>query len=211
METLQKNKNSINPILPIVAVVLVGAIAFGAYKLGQQSVTDSDSSTCHNCDFSASTFQSISVETAHQLADNYKQICQPALNATLPNPESMEDARSAQVSLTELKTFIYALEEQTCRIDSLRNLGVRFYYGRYPDLNRLTAKDPLYADLHTVNPEYSFLHTLFVVPAYIGSDGQSHDLPARIEKTGGNNTVLIMNHMNLSPPPFLTSDPSLLY
>ena len=132
--------------------------------------------------------------------------CQPALTAVI-NRDSILDARCVQFSLTNLKKYIWDLESKVCGCDSFKNLGIRFYFGKYPDLNSDEAMaNP---DLNRLDKKYSFLHTVFLVPTFQTADGVNQDFePLDITncRTGNprppDSPMSLMNHGNLSPPPF---------
>jgi hypothetical protein len=73
----------------------------------------------------------------------------------------MEDAHSAWFSLEDLKYFLWQIETKVCQNPCMNlttdRLGVRIYYGRYPQ------GSPLLNGLH---PEYENLHTVFMIPTF---------------------------------------------
>ncbi|HOZ52698.1 MAG TPA: hypothetical protein PLU17_12615 [Chitinophagaceae bacterium] len=196
-------KNLLIPIATFIAGLVVGAIIIFALN-DDGTVTPI---TCPKFDYSAEPdYKHISDATARDLADRYKNECQPALSNII-NQEGVVDARCIQFSLASLKKYIWELETKVCGCDTFRDLGIRFYYGKYPDLRKSRAGQ--YPDLAGLDPNYSSLHTIFLVPTYKDATGVNRDFePLDITncKVGDarqpSSVVSIMNHGNLSPPPF---------
>ncbi len=198
------------PIRQVLLYMLLSFLAGSAISyivLSKSDHKQTVSETCPTCNYSdAPGFTHISAATAHELADRYVLECQPALTAVI-NRDSVLDARCIQFSLANLKKYIWDLESAVCGCDSFKNLGIRFYYGKYPDLT--TAESRANPDLNTLDTQYSFLHTVFLVPTYQTSDGINQDFePLDIvhcqvgEPRPPGSLMSLMNHGNLSPPPF---------
>jgi hypothetical protein len=170
------------------------------------------------------TYSGISKATAKNLADRYKNECQPLLSAKIPDKTNNLDARSIVFPIETLKKFIWEIENKVRDIADTGELGIRLYYAKYPDIAAVKAnpKDPLYKDLHNLPDPFSFHHTLFMVPTYKGDNGIDIDfdpwqaaangtlspLDPLTDTTPSGQDLMTpqMNHGNISPPPFLSSD-----
>jgi len=170
-------------------------------------------------------FTGISRSTARDLVTRYKLECQPLLTSIMPNSNRTMDARSIVFPIDQLKKMIWEIEYQVENIAPVRELGLRMYYAKYPDIAaiKLDPNDPLHNDLHNLPDEYSFRHTLVIVPTYKDDSGKDIDFdPWLANQTGllepispNSDDEIVrnsdpmsaqMNHGNLSPPPFLASD-----
>ncbi len=81
---------------------------------------------------------------------------------------SDHDARSIWFDLETIKKFIWNMEDTICKNGCKDlNLGLRFYYAKYPDSNTIKTSSALAG----VKPEFQFHHTLFVVPTYDAGTG----------------------------------------
>jgi hypothetical protein len=119
----------------------------------------------------------INYETAQALANNYNKDKNNRL-LTVSNDKDtgvtlVEDSKSVWFSLDRLKKFLWHIEKQNCENSCQDTLGLRIYFGKYPDLNNLTDKNLL--GLEDVPKEYSNHHTLFMVPTYRNKDGYDYD------------------------------------
>ena len=78
-----------------------------------------------------------------------------------------EDSKSIWFSLDRLKNFIWQIEKQNCDSGCPDSLGLRIYFGRYPNLKGY--KDGRDSGLANVKVDYSGRLTLFMVPTYWNS------------------------------------------
>jgi hypothetical protein len=133
--------------------------------------TQVDTTKCSTC------YQYNDVGANHAQLD-YNLLQTMALNYQYTNgaAASPNRTRSIWLSLDELKNFIYQIESKTCGCDA--KLGVRIYYGAYPDDNRwknvfqndLTGlRNSVMTKHHgsptsTANNPYANINTLFMVP-----------------------------------------------
>jgi hypothetical protein len=76
------------------------------------------------------------------------------------NPIPTTQTRSVWFSLETLKDFIHQIESKTCNTCT-GNLGIRFYFGQYPNV---TGPGATYSDLISVDAGYAGIQTLFMVP-----------------------------------------------
>ena len=123
-----------------------------------------------NYDYSNFPFEGIiNFETAKSLADNYNRdkrgIVTFKNGAMVPG----EDSKSVSFSLDRLKCFIWNIEKQNCEKKCADSLGLRIYFGRYPNL---TDQNGLPEGLTNVPTKYSNYHTLFMVPTYYDKNAQ---------------------------------------
>jgi hypothetical protein len=116
----------------------------------------------------------INYETAEALYKNYQNDRGKAFISKGDKLDGfIQDANSVWFSLDRLKNFLWHIEEQNCKKPCRDTLGLRIYFGKYPDLNNLTNKSLL--GLDGVPKNYSNRHTLFMVPTYKGKDGYDYD------------------------------------
>lgn len=161
-------------------------------------------------------FKCISYKAAQDLSTRYKKECQPLLSANLSNKKA-QDARSIVFTLENLKRMVAEIENNTSKLTDKARLGIRVYYGKYPDIAAINQdqKHPLYKDFGGLPDEYAGLHTAFLVPVFQDKLGVFRDFdpwhsavtglyePIREEKNEGPQGITPqMNHGNLCPPPF---------
>ena len=166
-------------------------------------------------------FTGISKATAKDLADRYKNECQPLLTTRIPG-QSM-DARCIVFPIEDLKKMIWEIEQSVRDISTETALGIRMYYGKYPDIAAIKEQPdhPLHHDLANLPDDYSFHHTLFLVPTYKDENNVDIDFdPWEARESGelkkmdsttpssadSGSMTAQMNHGNISPPPFSAQD-----
>ena len=109
-------------------------------------------------------FNGLNAMLVYKLAQNYKN-SQLAAIAEAGNPD---DARSVWFDLQTLKRFINQVETQTCgrcNGEPSQVLGIRIYYGTYPDITAWDDEDWTNA-LNGVPRENAGKHTVMMVPTY---------------------------------------------
>lgn len=202
-----------NRLLLLSTLVFMATTTYLLYRLNTTS-NQPPCSTCFetNCD---TPFQSMSLETALQMIRNYKSQQWSTINEAHFSNQEKTDARSVWFSLPVLKRFIYEMEHQTMTTctDCAADLGIRFYYGSYPDQETMQS-NPAYAE---VPAEYAGMHTLLMVPTIRVDekdiDFNPHDMEGcqpRGIQSGVNmilsaplsGDVMLQNHGHLIPPPF---------
>ena len=168
-------------------------------------------------------FAGISKATAKDLAGRYKNECQPLLTTIIPG-HSM-DARSIVFPIEALKKMIWEIESNVRPVSKDTVLGIRMYYGKYPDIAAIKQQQnhPLHQDLGHLPDEYSFHHTLFLVPTFkdannvdvdfdpweANESGELKKLDSNSPSSADTGTMTAqMNHGNISPPPFSAQDPA---
>lgn len=163
----------------------------------------------------------ISKETSYLLANNYKEsIARSEYN----NPNN-PDSRSVWFSYDEMKKYMCVLENEYKKTHDedpdLSKLGIRVYFGRYPDLkieslSKFGSDSNIISnDLRSLIPEgidddtnYSNKHCVFFVPTYeakskngdkINQDFMTERLVTNPKATSG---ILLINknHGGLAPP-----------
>lgn len=115
---------------------------------------------CPSCtNYTGQQFGGINLSTARMLARDYRQINIPLLEA---GEGGLQDATSVWLSLETLKSYISKIESAACvkGCGDKMNLGVRIYYGRYPEISGWNN------DLEEVPDNYAEHHTIFMVPTY---------------------------------------------
>lgn len=177
-----------------------------------------------NFDYSSEpAYTGISKAAAIDLAKRYKGECQPLLTSIKPDKKQL-DARSIVFPIEQLKKMIWEIEHSVQQIDPNVELGIRMYYGKYPDITAIKndPDHPLHNDFHNLPEEYSHHHTLFLVPTFKDDNNIHHDFNPWDVATSGvlepmdmnsgiaDNSPLPMtaqmNHGNICPPPFNVSD-----
>ena len=163
-------------------------------------------------------FNTLPLAAAQAMAANYEKIRMPLVTKY----ENVDDARMLWFGLEEMEHFIwlirYYTENSDIKVDP-KDLGIRIYYGQYPDANTLKS-NALFSD---VNPAYAGLHTVFMIPTFKkgGQDlafdpktsfnnikkGAKELTPLfpengdyKIFKTQSDDDPAILNHSNLCPP-----------
>ena len=109
----------------------------------------------------------ISFATAKMLAENYagSEGKKFIYDGTIKTSE--QDALNIWFDLKILKNFIAFIESSACKAncDTSKRLGIRIYYGKYPDSTELAN----YADLADVPKKYGKHHTVFMMPTFYDS------------------------------------------
>jgi hypothetical protein len=167
-------------------------------------------------------FICISKAAAIDLAKRYTDESQPLLTSKMPNADGNLDARSIVFPIEKLKKFIWEIENSVRKIPNQRELGIRAYFGKYPDIAAIKRdrRHPLYNDLSNLPDEYSFHHTLFLVPTFKDENNIDRDFDpwqsegirafkpiktSEDQQSKGTMTAQ-MNHGNICPPPFTAID-----
>jgi hypothetical protein len=151
-------------LLMITNMMLAGIIIFISCNKAEPATataTPASARPCPDCyDHTRTSFAGIGTETAIQMSNDYKNLNQPKLIID----EVETDANSIWYSLETLKSFIWKIEQEACRrgCGDRINLGLRLYYGRYPDAARMAANP----DLAGLPPSFQQHHTLFMVPTF---------------------------------------------
>lgn len=167
-----------NKILAVVTILLLGASGYLGYKVyklspSQTGIDKTKIPLANTCpalkyDYSESPFEGvINYEAAENLAHNYANKTKGLFVYNKDNPDALvpgEDSKSVWFSLEKLKNFIWHIEKQNCERPCPDSLGLRIYFGIYPDLYKFS--DPRAEGLENVPKDYSFRHTLFMVPTY---------------------------------------------
>lgn len=205
MATKSENSNLKCLLIAATAFVAGAIITYIVTKDG----TTTEPLTCPRVDYTNDApFPHISAATAHDIAHRYEMECQPALTQIRPEgADGNPDARAIVFSLPVLKKYIWELENTVCKNGNLNveDLGIRFYYAKYPDLNESKP-----ADLESLPSEYSYRHTVFLSPAvkekniyrdFNPNNTATYKLSDTPDKDLDSN-MFLMNHGNITPPPF---------
>lgn len=91
------------------------------------------------------------------------------ITAELKTGQPFKDARACWYSLAQLKKFICLIEKE--KPDSVGEMGIRFYYATYPELEKHTVLVKAGNHLSPVEAEVGLHHTLFMVPTYGDKEG----------------------------------------
>jgi len=137
---------------------------------------------CDHCqDYTGQGFKGIPVKLAYKMVELYKKDHWDGYTVgtnTVPT-----DARSVWFSLDSLKKFIWFIEEEVCRNKCVdpKDLGLRFYYGEYPDQETWTSLDGEDDPASMEHKKaYQGLHTVLILPTYYStSSGMNVDFDPR--------------------------------
>ncbi|MEP7237456.1 MAG: hypothetical protein ABI685_06320 [Ferruginibacter sp.] len=136
---------------------------------------------CPSCkDYSEDGFNGLPVKAATQMSDLYASNHYP--NYMING--SMSDAKAIWFSLDSIKKFIFNIEKAMCKCDSSRELGIRIYFGEYPDLTSFGLSGSSY--FGSIDPGMSKKHTLFMVPTYNYNNADYDFDPWHLGKGGCN-------------------------
>lgn len=135
-------------------LMLAGIATFILYSCGltNGSITTLDNTICSN--YSAATISELEVRLVHKMTDDYGSIT--------------GDSQSIWFDLETLKAFVYHIENEARLKKNIKSdqLGVRFYYSRYPVSNNWNAYPDLqsWANNNSNSTTYATHHTLIGVP-----------------------------------------------
>lgn len=144
-------------------ILFLGIIIFQGCTTSMNAAISNDNKT---------TFQNYATTPFIGLSNNLiKTMVQEYYNASAyqnyhPTGDNV-DSRSIWFNLDTLKKFIWYVET-TSKANGLNNmnkLGVRFYYGRYPEQSTWS----LYPEMATVPTQFEKLHTAFLIPTYFNT------------------------------------------
>lgn len=153
-------------------LLIMETIAFGTYvylhpPISNRSILNKDE-IC--LDYSNETINTLSVGLMHELAKGYRNHQLVYINDRMRQDNiSLTDGDSHSIlfKIEPLKKFIYHLEVLASKQGvSSNDLGLRLYYGRYPDIKTWTSKyqelEPFSRDPETV--DYGRRHTAVFIP-----------------------------------------------
>lgn len=148
----------------IIAVVLFIGYIPGCLDGSSNSKEFKSCADCSNDNFSGLNYGELTNGIS-----NYKKyqwpIINDSMNKLLGAGGNYQDARSCWYSLASLKHFMCLVEKYSVRAGlDTSNLGIRFYYATYGDsVFRGNSADPDFKKQYGPY-DYSFHHTLFMVP-----------------------------------------------
>lgn len=114
----------------------------------------------------------ISFATAQMLAKNYAESEGKKFIYDGTFKTSEQDALNIWFDLKILKNFISFIESSACKAncDTSKRLGVRIYYGKYPDSTQFDN----YPDLKDVPNKFGKHHTIFMMPTFFDKASGKH-------------------------------------
>lgn len=121
---------------------------------------------CH-CKSFTGGFKGIPVKLAYEMVNLYKLHHWDGYKVS--NNTDAVDARTVWFSLDSLKRYIWYIEEEVCKNSCVNkdDLGLRFYYGEYPDKDTWAKLDGESDPESMKHKElYQGLHTVLIVPTY---------------------------------------------
>ena len=143
-----------------VATLMVSSCAF---LRGTGSVTTDSDNLCSN--YSNTQKSELKVDIIHKMTDLYQ------------NNTSIKDAHAIRLDLTTLKAFLYHIEIEAKKNNvPSQDLGVRIYFGRYPD--KTTWNTDYNRDLsiflnNPITEQYEGKQTVLMIPTK--KNGSNHD------------------------------------
>ncbi len=154
----------------VLTLVLLYMSSFTATKKETPVITNGP-----NCDdivmnYQNSPISGIALSTAQTMATNY----QGRFSNTCITPYfklNHKNSKSVWFSLERLKSFIWEIESRmcnkNCKSDKPDSLGVRIYFGAYPNFNALSAAAR--KDYNVLPGSYIKYNSVFFVPTYYDS------------------------------------------
>ena len=123
-------------------------------------------------DYSTEPLEGINFDAAQSLFTSYAY--QYTKIDILPE-DAGKDAQSVWFDLITLKKFLYKIEDTLLKQKasiSAKDLGIRIYYGSYPDKNELVKENSAFYGLPV---DYAHHHTVFMIPTFNdASDSKIH-------------------------------------
>jgi hypothetical protein len=206
-------------ILTAVMLVIVSAL----YIININSAkTTGPTGLCTNTCFSfnpPSTFQGVNGTLAKALVENYRTHQWKTYRNL--GPTQLPDTRAVWFSVERLKHFLYEIEQSACASKcNMSNmvLGVRVYYGTYPEKEEWRKNEyELVAD--GIDPNYAGTHTVVFVPTFFNGTKDvdfdpKHWIPGQCQPmpmdsvfnvattTGFMVPTKMPNHGGPKPPPY---------
>jgi hypothetical protein len=197
-------------LLIITNVIWVSIFCFIACDPEEEKPNTENCNTIRSNYNGVQTSGRISPIEANIMADEYYKYNYPAVNSRISLYTGIKDkdldARSVWFSLETLKQFLWEIESKsaTCKGCETLNLGVRIYYGVYPE-----PSDP---NDTTFQAKEKKKHSVFMVPTYAKRDANKvlrdydfnpNQLTAIIEgeKHGSKcQPITLMEYKNLTNP-----------
>lgn len=177
-------------------ILLVSIIYFNGCKQDEEKMPALPCPECKN--YSDSGFNGLSVNAAAQLSGLYAANHYP--NYTING--ALTDSKSIWFSLDSIKKFIFKIEEAMCKCGVNHDLGVRIYFGEYPDASSMANN----AEFNTLDPVMAQRHTLFMVPTY-NYAGADYDFdPWHLGKGGCEKPTTICEWVNADDSTFLSGN-----
>ncbi|WP_298118344.1 hypothetical protein [Flavobacterium sp.] len=157
----------------------------------------SQQSFANICEYDSESL--LDIETAKGLVNNYKQSLESIerINNTSLSPLNYweKDARSSWFSYNDLTKFLCAMKRDIGDGVPQENLGVRIYYGRYPDNSNFRGQ------LENVDQQYGHKHCVFFVPTVDVKFKNGTFHKDFVKSVGKKSTIFSSkNHGNLVPP-----------
>ncbi len=119
----------------------------------------------------------MSYKLINEMINNYRDNQLVAIESASPNAIK-EDAQSIRFDIETLKAFIASVETNARNNGNTKNLGIRFYYAAYPEVNKWTTEG--YEDLQEllddpITQQYGNKHTLIMIPTMEQVNGRHVD------------------------------------
>jgi hypothetical protein len=172
----------------------------------------SEQSNSSNCEYDTASL--INLETARGLSYNYKQSLESlesiyrvqgnergqeieriVNDQNSPLKHWVKDARSSWFSYNDLTKFLCAMRRDIGDSISRDKLGIRVYYGRYPDRTNFRGQ------IENVDSQNEYKHCVFFVPTVNQKLKNGTFDVDFVKEVGKENTIFSSkNHGNLVPP-----------
>lgn len=163
-------------ILIATNILLLITIAFLIYfysKCSNKRAEDKVNQNCEACE-SYETIDwtgKIDEKIGKRLADNYKYSKEKNFIWDGGVNTGVEDTKSVWFPLKTIKKYIWEIETNNCRNNCNDSLGVRIYFGKYPE-----TSDPMWdtVGMSEFKVSYANHHTLFMVPTLYDATKDAH-------------------------------------
>jgi hypothetical protein len=150
----------------LLLLIIIGLLYFCFYKTPVAPAIGTASCPDKFCrDFSTVSYSGL---LESRFADTIAYYYHKDLNKSKITKDGLasdeDDARSVWFSFTTIKKFLYEVEKVNCEQHCDDSLGLRIYFGKYPDV----SSDAFWHEtgMESKKTEYANHHTLFMVPTY---------------------------------------------
>ncbi|MBB3123291.1 hypothetical protein FHS04_000788 [Mesoflavibacter sabulilitoris] len=150
-------------IVSIFSLIVLSIFISCSFSRGTGSVSN-DNTLCLN--YERSDKSNLEIGLVHEMTTLYQ------------NSTNLDNTKAVRLDLETLKTFIYHLEMESKKNNiSSKDLGIRFYYARYPKQatwNSVYARDLSGFIRDSKTEQYALRHTLVLIPT-IKQDSINYD------------------------------------
>ena len=153
--------------LRLIILALLALLGFSLFynPFGIDENTVNENAICD--DYSRESISTLKTSLISDLVERYRKNQLTYINQHMP--ESDSDSHSIWFDLDTIKKFIYHIEKnvQINRVSNGAKLGLRIYYGAYPEASEFTSpgyEDIAYLATDPQTMKYGLKHTLIFIP-----------------------------------------------